>query len=304
MAETDHYLAPLRYPSKDFDSFERWVRHFEAMATANGWDDERQRRILPTCLNNFALDEYFNLPTQYREQVNGQPAPTIQRLVGALNSRIGDFPSGRSARAEFKALQQKETESIQEFSRRVRKLGEAANGHLGAEGKQEANKDAFMDGLLDSEIRYTLLKEDPANFNTAIQRALALDSIARAESVRLRNRRTGQVRWSQAEVRESRDMAQECHQASASQTETLERILDQQSRQTEILQRLVEQQARWLDQKREAQLWRDPDTKPKTRSESPSGIRSGTMCFKCHEYGHYANKCTQVPLNSRRPEQQ
>ena len=84
-------LTPLRYPSKDFDCFERWIRHFEAMAQANNWDDARQRAVLPTCLNNYALDEYNNIPNQYLVQVQGQPAPTIERLLNALNNRIGDF---------------------------------------------------------------------------------------------------------------------------------------------------------------------------------------------------------------------
>ena len=105
-------LTPLRYPSKDFDCFERWIRHFEAMAQANNWDDARQRAVLPTCLNNYALDEYYNLPNQYLIQVPGQPAPTIERVLNALNNRIGDFPNARSARTEFKNLQQNERESI------------------------------------------------------------------------------------------------------------------------------------------------------------------------------------------------
>ena len=150
-------LTPLRYPSKDFDCFERWIRHFEAVSLANNWNDEPQRQVLPICPNNYALDEYYNLPNYSFQQVQGHPAPTIERVLNALNNRIGDFQNAKSARTEFKNLQQNEGESIQEFSRRVRKLGEAANAHLNPAGRQEANKDAFIDGLIDSEIRYTLL---------------------------------------------------------------------------------------------------------------------------------------------------
>ena len=90
-------------------------------------------------------------------------------------------------------------QSIQEFSRRVRKLEEAANAHLDVAGRQEANKDAFMDGLLDSEIRYTFLKEEPGSFNAATQRAIALEAISKAESSPLRGRRNGHVRWTKGE---------------------------------------------------------------------------------------------------------
>ena len=51
-----------------------------------------------------------------------------------------------------------------------------------------------MDELLDSKIRYTLLKEEPGSFNAATQRAIALDAISKAESSRLRGRRNGHVR--------------------------------------------------------------------------------------------------------------
>ena len=78
-------LTPLRYPSKDFDYFERWIRHFETKSQANNSDDARQRAVLPTCFNNYALDEYYNLPNHYFNQVQRQPAPTIERVLNALN---------------------------------------------------------------------------------------------------------------------------------------------------------------------------------------------------------------------------
>ena len=81
--------------------------------------------------------------------MQGQPVPTIARVLNALTNRNGDFPIARSTRTEFKNLQQLESK----LSRRVRKLGEAANAHLYVAGQQEANKDAFIDGLLDREIR-------------------------------------------------------------------------------------------------------------------------------------------------------
>ena len=101
---------PLRYPSSDFESFERWVQRFESMSNANNWDDQRQREVLPTCLNSYALDEYYNHPNHYFQQVQGQPAPTIAKVLNALTNRIGDFPNARSARTDLKNLQQLDSE--------------------------------------------------------------------------------------------------------------------------------------------------------------------------------------------------
>ena len=63
---------PLRYPSRVFESFKRWIRHFESMSNANNWDEQRKREVLPTCLNSYALDEHYNFPNHCFHQVQGQ----------------------------------------------------------------------------------------------------------------------------------------------------------------------------------------------------------------------------------------
>ena len=44
-------LSPIRYPSRNFESFQGWVRHFrvgvESISSANDWDDQRRREGLP-----------------------------------------------------------------------------------------------------------------------------------------------------------------------------------------------------------------------------------------------------------------
>ena len=219
----------------------------------------REREVLPTCLNSYPLDEYYNLPNHYFQQVQGQPAPTIARVLNALNYRIGDFPNARSVRTEFKNLQQLESESIQEFSRRVHKLGEAANAHLDAAGRQEAIKDAFIDGLLDSEIRYTLLKEERVSFNAATQRAIALDAISKAESSRLRGRRNGHVRWTKGDQDPDDSVTADFRALNTSlssgfnqmiefQTRSFNKMLEQQERHTQIMEKILETQTRFLSE--------------------------------------------------------
>ena len=82
------------------------------MSNASNWDDSRQREVLRTCLDSYALDEYYNLPNNFFQQVQEQPAPTIARVLNALNDRIGDFQNARKARTEFKNLKLLESESI------------------------------------------------------------------------------------------------------------------------------------------------------------------------------------------------
>ena len=274
------------------------------MAQVNNWDDARQRAVLPTSLNNYALDEYCNLPNQYLIQVQGQPAPTIERVLNALNNRIGNFPNARSARTEFKNLQQNEGESIQEFSRRVRKLGEAANAHLSAAGRQEANKDAFIDGMLDSEIRYTLLKEDPDTFNASDQRAIALEAIAKVENARYRPRRMGHVRWTQGDDDESgrkteiRDLSTNVgmglSELMENQIRSFNKLLEQQERHTQIMERILDTESRFLTEFAPA---------PRT-SRSPARVdrNSIVQCYPCQDLGHFASRCPKRSTFPRRQE--
>ena len=256
--------------------------------------------MLPTCLNSYALDEFYNLSTHYFQQVQGQPAPTMARVLNALNNRIGNFPNASSARTDFKNVQQLESESIQELSRRVRKLGEAANAHLDVAGQQEANKNAFMYGLLDSEIRYTLLKEEPGSFNTATQRAIALDATSKTESSQLRGRRNGYVKLtkgeqdhdesSTADVRAlNTSLSSGFNQLIESQTRSPNKMLEQQERHTQIMEKILETQTRFLSE----------SSQPRFQSRSPGipeGFQSGTsamQCYNCREFGHLSNQCPQ-----------
>ena len=71
-----------------------------------------QEEIPPTCLTGHAIDEYYILPAQFLQQEAGHPAPTLQIQLNELRNRIGDYPNLRTARAEFKSLQQRESEKI------------------------------------------------------------------------------------------------------------------------------------------------------------------------------------------------
>ena len=270
------------------------------MSNANNWDDQRQCEVLPTCLNSYALDEYYNLPNHFFQQVQGQPAPTVARVLNALNNRKGDFPNARSARTKFKNLQQLESESIQEFSRRLFKLGEALIAQLDVAGRQEANKDAFMDGLMDSKIRYTLLKEEPGSFNAATQRAIALDTISKAESSRLRGRRNGHVRRTKGEQDHDESVTADFRALNISlssgfnqmiefQTRSFNRMLEQQERHIQIIEKILATQTRFLSE----------SSQPRFQSRCPGrpeGFRPRTSAmqfYNCCESGHLSNQCPQ-----------
>ena len=183
--------VPSKFPSKFFNSFDRWARHFHAVCQANGWNDPQSRGILPTCLTGHAIDEYYILPAQFLQQEAGHPAPTLQIQLNELRNRIGDYPNLRTARAEFKSLQQGESEKIVDFYRRVRKVSQSANAALAADARDLDAKETFIEGLVDPDVRGHLLREEPATLNAAYQRALNLEAVTKVEAQRYRRRGVG-----------------------------------------------------------------------------------------------------------------
>ena len=143
--------------------------------------------VLPTCLTGWALDELTSMPAHFREEVDGFEEPTLGRMLSELDQRMVLFQTQSAARAEFKNLMQEEGDSFRDFARRVQSLGEVANKNLGAQARDDMNREQFTDGLCDLELQELLLREDLENFNQAVARAQALD-MAR-KSVRMKSRR-------------------------------------------------------------------------------------------------------------------
>ena len=141
----------LNYSGRDFKKFETWVRQFESVSNANNWDCQRQREVLATCLNSYVLDEYYHLLNHYFQQVQGQSTPTISRVLNAINNRMRNFLDARSALAEWK----KSAIGIRVYPRVLKASSHVwgADAHLDVAARNEANKYACMDRVLDSEIR-------------------------------------------------------------------------------------------------------------------------------------------------------
>ena len=180
-------IRPDRFPSSSYQNSRDWRKHFAWIADANRWDDEQARMVLPTCLTGWALDEFPSMPAHFREEVDGFEEPTLGRKLAELDQRMRPFQTQSAARAEFKNLMQEEGEGLRDFARRVRSLGEVANTNLGAQARDNMNREQFTDGLCDFELQELLLRENLENFNQAVARAQALD-MAR-KTVRMKSRR-------------------------------------------------------------------------------------------------------------------
>ncbi len=90
--------------------------------------------------------------------------------------------------------QDPEEESLVDYSRRVRKLANIAYQGMGEAAVNAAAKEAFVEGLNDSDTRGYLLREDIPNFANVILRAQDLEAIQLGEGFRSRVSRSGENR--------------------------------------------------------------------------------------------------------------
>ena len=51
-------IKPERFPGKDFNRWELWVKHYKSVAKANGWSDQQAIAALPACLTSWAVEEF------------------------------------------------------------------------------------------------------------------------------------------------------------------------------------------------------------------------------------------------------
>ena len=143
---------PDCFPNPIYKIWVDWKKHFVCIAESTRWDEEQAMACVPTCLTGWALDECTAMPNHFREQEYGHPAPTLERLFEYLDPRMMRFRNQRTARAEFKNFIQGEKERNQDFSRRIRSIGEVANHNMNAATRGDMNREQFIDGLYDAEI--------------------------------------------------------------------------------------------------------------------------------------------------------
>ena len=180
-------IRPDRFPSRSYQNWAYWRKHFAWVADTNRLEDEQARMVLPTCLRSWALDDFTSMPAHFREEIEGYDEPTLAKMLAELDHRMMLFQTHAGARAEFKSLMQSEKEDLREFSRRVRSLGDVANENIGAQARDDMNREQFIDGLFDVELQDQLLREDLGSLAQNVARAQALELVNKTS--RTRNRK-------------------------------------------------------------------------------------------------------------------
>ena len=178
-------IKPERFPGKDFNRWEFWVKHYKSVAEANGWSDQQAIAALPACLTSWAVEEFETVPRKYIEKLPGEPSPTFSILLEVLKPEMQQYRSPRATRSEFKAVKQGENETLREY---FRYLGDLALSEKTIDERDKDLRDQFLEGLFDARLQQKLYEDDAnRNFCDVLQQAQELELI-------LKNARDAELR--------------------------------------------------------------------------------------------------------------
>ena len=169
---------PEKFPGNCFNRWELWVKHYKSIVKVNRWSDAQAIEALPACLTSWALEEFETVPRHYVEKVLGENTPQLEALLEVLESKMQQYRSKRATRSEFKAVKQMENESLKDYFRRVRYLGDLALSEKSLTERDQDLRDQFVDGLFDLRLQQKLYEDETdRNFCEVLYRAQELELI-------------------------------------------------------------------------------------------------------------------------------
>ena len=189
-------IKPEKFPSKDYNRWKNWVKHFQAVAKASGWKDSQKIAAVPTCLTSWAIEEFETVPRRFIEKELGCYSPWFDELLQILKPKMQQYHSQRTTRSEFKAVKQSENEDLREPSRRVRHRADIAFPEKPLREREKDMRDQFIEGLFDSRIQTKLYEDErDRDFGETLQRAQELEIFHKTQESK-RERKTDKLRYS------------------------------------------------------------------------------------------------------------
>ena len=140
-------IKPEKFPGKIFNRWELWVKHYKSVVKANGWSDMQAIEALPACLTSWAVEEFETVPPYFVEKVPGENDLHFDVLLEVLEPKMQQYRSKRAAQSEFKAVEQMENESLKDYFRRVRYLGDLALSEKSFTERDPDLRDQFLEGF-------------------------------------------------------------------------------------------------------------------------------------------------------------
>jgi hypothetical protein len=189
----------------------------------------------------------------YAESLPDRRTRTYAELSEALEERFGDSRLADVYKAELRARQRKEGESIPALGQEIRHLVQYAYPGIGNEGVEELAIESFREALNNAEQRMSVHQSHPKNLEEAIQVAMDLEAWQISEKCRNSNEMG-------IKLRATKD--------------------DNENQMIKLMEKMDSL----------IQLW-DEKSLPPERERSVEDRRRDFKCFSCGKPGHIAKNC-------------
>lgn len=117
------------------ENFEDWIKHFERLAQANRWEDDRKRDVLPFYLRGGAETIYDEIPQDNRR--------TYNNLINELRAKLRPSQLSDLRSVELHSRSQGPRESVAEYSQAIAKLTKQAYPEVTADVRKQLMKRFF-----------------------------------------------------------------------------------------------------------------------------------------------------------------
>lgn len=159
-----------------FDGSHSWLdykSHFDACAGLNNWSEKETGLYLAVSLRGAAQGILENVSNEMRQRYD--------LLVKALEERFAPPNQTELYRAQLKERRQKASETLSELGQAIHRLTCLAYPTAPSEVRETLGKDAFIDALVNSDMRLRIKQSRPGNLNDAIRLAVELDAFFKTE---------------------------------------------------------------------------------------------------------------------------
>ena len=236
-------------------SWKEYQSHFERVCRINGWT-RNKLDYLWVNLSSTAL--------AYAESLPDRRTRSYEALSEALEERFGDSRLADVYKAELRARQRKEGESIPALGQEIRHLVQYAYPGIGMEGVEELAIERFREALTNSDQRMSVHQSHPRNLEEAIQVAMDLEAWQISEKRRTPSDRGPRVRAAKE---------------------------DSDSQMTQVLGKLESLIGLWAEKS---------PTPPKERGGNQKRDFKEFTCYSCGKPGHIAKNCFEKNRRPRR----
>lgn len=176
--DRDRAVRPLVKPER-FDGTEDWtmyLQHFEWCALLNRWTEEEKAGFLMVSVTGAARQALANVG-------RNQPL-NYSTITRTLQARFDSSGRLELDRLRLKNRQKQKDETLSALADDVKRLVDRVFADIPDEAREKLARDNFIDALTDSDMRIRIIQMRTRNIQEAMEAAIELETLSKAESER------------------------------------------------------------------------------------------------------------------------